>query len=532
MRITGWRAEVYGGLRDVACSDLQPGLNILVGPNGSGKTTTMAFLEFMLFGPVSARGTTRADAGDDGRPVGVLWLEDAKGPVQIVRTAETPRMPRLSRPRHAVGASVGLADLLGPVDRAVFRAVHAFGLDDLKALDALADPALRDRILGAASMGGTVPASAMRALTDLAQACHRPRGACAVRSADEALAGLLKAEAEAERQLQTLEEFDRQARAQEERAAAIGAQWTDAARERARLETMAETLPAIGWTPVEGAGGLVAVMLLVAVWPLLSVHALLAPTAAVLGLAVAVGTGIRRWRRGQGVLQVAREAAAWRAAELARLADLLDDLDVERSRALREAAACGEKRRALLELPSAADLALRRSVLLSARQEAVDYWRRAVLARAMIEEGARRFTGASQAKVLARAGGWLETATEGAFGPAVRQEDSGLVVATGRGALIPAGRLSRGTAELLYVCLRLALALEVAPHHPLPLLLDDMLVNLDPGRAEAAMRLLAGVARMRQIIAFTCHPHLAERWRTLAPEALVRTMPPLEGVRA
>ena len=58
------------------------------------------------------------------------------------------------------------------------------------------------------------------------------------------------------------------------------------------------------------------------------------------------------------------------------------------------------------------------------------------------------------------------------------------------------------------MCLRLALAEQHRPS--LPLLLDDILVNFDPARAEAATAVLAEVAKTRQVLVFTCHPWVVD----------------------
>src|SRR5207248_6930109 len=70
--------------------------------------------------------------------------------------------------------------------------------------------------------------------------------------------------------------------------------------------------------------------------------------------------------------------------------------------------------------------------------------------------------------------------------------------------------LSRGTAEQLYLCLRLGLAAEFARRTvSLPLIMDDVLVNFDPERAQAVARELARFSGQHQILIFTCHPETA-----------------------
>jgi len=65
--------------------------------------------------------------------------------------------------------------------------------------------------------------------------------------------------------------------------------------------------------------------------------------------------------------------------------------------------------------------------------------------------------------------------------------------------------LSAGTTDLLYLAVRLAVCELALPEgEPCPLIIDDALVNLDDERSEQAMKLLAEIARERQVILFTC----------------------------
>ena len=67
------------------------------------------------------------------------------------------------------------------------------------------------------------------------------------------------------------------------------------------------------------------------------------------------------------------------------------------------------------------------------------------------------------------------------------------------------GYLSAGTVDLLYLAVRLAVCeLAMPSGEPCPLIIDDALVNLDEERYGQAMKLLARIARQRQVILFTC----------------------------
>lgn len=81
--------------------------------------------------------------------------------------------------------------------------------------------------------------------------------------------------------------------------------------------------------------------------------------------------------------------------------------------------------------------------------------------------------------------------------------------------------LSRGTAEQLYLSMRLALSEAVSGQTPLPLLLDDLFVNFDEGRLVGAISVLRKVAERQQLIMMTCHEHVVRHVQNLLPEAKV-----------
>jgi len=80
--------------------------------------------------------------------------------------------------------------------------------------------------------------------------------------------------------------------------------------------------------------------------------------------------------------------------------------------------------------------------------------------------------------------------------------------------------LSRGTAEQLYLSMRLALVREYANHvDPLPVVFDDIFVNFDPSRSRNTFNALRELCATHQVLLFTCHPHLVEQVEEVVPEA-------------
>jgi hypothetical protein len=86
-----------------------------------------------------------------------------------------------------------------------------------------------------------------------------------------------------------------------------------------------------------------------------------------------------------------------------------------------------------------------------------------------------------------------------------------------QGHSLPVELLSRGTREQLFLSLRLALASCYARRGaPLPLVLDDVLVNFDADRAKAAAAVLRDFAAAgHQLLIFTCHEHILKLFKSL-----------------
>lgn len=150
---------------------------------------------------------------------------------------------------------------------------------------------------------------------------------------------------------------------------------------------------------------------------------------------------------------------------------------------------------------------------------AVRRYRCAALLERLLEESLERFQQERQPVVLRHAGDAFRRVTDARW-IAVRQPagSSAVEVVDPSGRGVPAGELSRGAREQLYICVRLALVRAFAERGlRLPLLLDDVLVNFDPARAERTAAVLAEFARNHQLVVFTCHPETVARFARVAP---------------
>jgi uncharacterized protein YhaN len=214
--------------------------------------------------------------------------------------------------------------------------------------------------------------------------------------------------------------------------------------------------------------------------------------------------------------------AGW-TDQLAEVRQQLETLDVERDRLVRAHATATTALRELGEDDAVPAAALRVETHGQRCAELAEAWTTAHLAADLLRTTLQRFETAHQPAVLDRAGALVTEATAGRW-KEVRRIDDELYVADG-GDPVPAAVLSRGATEQLYLCLRLALAEELNRSGPgLPLLIDDLLANSDPDRADGLARILADVATRQQVVVFTCDPATGDRVVAADPSAGVLSL--------
>jgi hypothetical protein len=120
-----------------------------------------------------------------------------------------------------------------------------------------------------------------------------------------------------------------------------------------------------------------------------------------------------------------------------------------------------------------------------------------------------------QPPVLREASHWLARLTDGRHTAITTTIDEARLEVHDRdGSVWKPERLSRGTREQVFLALRLALVRDLQRHGvPLPLVMDDALVNFDDDRARAAARVLVEFVADQpgepQMLVFTCHAHVA-----------------------
>ncbi|MEO5729054.1 MAG: hypothetical protein ABI134_13090, partial [Byssovorax sp.] len=150
----------------------------------------------------------------------------------------------------------------------------------------------------------------------------------------------------------------------------------------------------------------------------------------------------------------------------------------------------------------------------SIRTHVEDYVR-ARLASVLLREEINRYRVRNQGPIVSRASELFQVLTLGTFAgleiayddqdePAIR-----CVRTTGQHVAVEG--LSDGTRDQLFLSLRLAsMERHLAHNEPVPVIIDDALINFDDLRARAALTLLGTLARKTQVIFFTHHHHLVD----------------------
>jgi len=149
----------------------------------------------------------------------------------------------------------------------------------------------------------------------------------------------------------------------------------------------------------------------------------------------------------------------------------------------------------------------------------IDQYAVVTLSRALLERQVARFQERHQPRMLEELSSLFSALTEGRYTRVYpRYDDEGTFVAVrADGVEVTPDAMSTGTREQLWLAVRLAYVRQYCDaSEPLPLILDDPLVNFDARRARATLAVLADFARTSQVLMLTCHAHLVELARDVA----------------
>jgi len=147
----------------------------------------------------------------------------------------------------------------------------------------------------------------------------------------------------------------------------------------------------------------------------------------------------------------------------------------------------------------------------AAFNEEAKEWAKLAIAKSLLNKTLDRYKRERLPKVIADAERHFSFLTNGSYRKIILdQSGEGILVQRSDGLSFRVEEVSRGTAEQIYVSLRLALADHTFENDSFPLIIDDSFVNFDAERTKRMLELLKKVSEKRQILFFTCHRYIME----------------------
>jgi uncharacterized protein YhaN len=192
-----------------------------------------------------------------------------------------------------------------------------------------------------------------------------------------------------------------------------------------------------------------------------------------------------------------------------------DELDGEVQNLEQELSALQESHGRLNErkeqLESAEELSLlreQRNVLMAELRDAARSWSTLTISLRFFQKARQIYEKERKQPVVRESEHLFQTITAGRYQTIVAPHGEERIQVIGaNGSRYDLDMLSRGTAEQLYLSLRFGYIEEFGRRaRPLPVVMDDILVNFDPQRARAAISTILALAEKNQVLFFTCHP--------------------------
>jgi len=194
----------------------------------------------------------------------------------------------------------------------------------------------------------------------------------------------------------------------------------------------------------------------------------------------------------------------------------LKGLKIERDDKIRK---IGELQARLDDL-SAKDLAEEQTELEIRKQQLCDYsadWVRSQIALFALAKAISKYENTRQPEVIKAAADVFDKITNHTYSMIIKPTETNELVIQDRSAKRKTIReMSRGTREQLYFAMRLGLIrVYETESEPMPITMDDILVNFDDDRGPAAIKGLIEFSNSRQVIVLTCHKNTLDIYRSL-----------------
>ena len=213
-------------------------------------------------------------------------------------------------------------------------------------------------------------------------------------------------------------------------------------------------------------------------------------------------------------------------AELLGLKADREETEARIEKLMSERAALRAEFEIVLGQSQAADFTQEAAIVEAEIAEAVEGYVDLTVQETLLRAAIEIYRDRNQGPILMRARNLFAELTDGAYtGLRADINERGETILIAQDALrgsLEIDALSDGTVDALYLALRLAVVHEHnARHEPLPFVADDLLLNLDNKRAQAALRTLAAIAASSQVLLFTHHAHMVDLARIAVPPPLL-----------
>jgi uncharacterized protein YhaN len=174
---------------------------------------------------------------------------------------------------------------------------------------------------------------------------------------------------------------------------------------------------------------------------------------------------------------------------------------------------------------STKDLAEKQTDLEVKKQQLCDCstdWVRSQIALYVLEKAISKYENTRQPEVIKAAANVFDKITNHTYPTIIKPTGSNEIVIQDHSAKRKTIKeTSRGTREQLYFAMRLGLIqVYETESEPMPIIMDDILVNFDDDRGPAAIEGLIEFSDNRQVIVLTCHKNTLEIYKSLGARHL------------
>ncbi len=207
--------------------------------------------------------------------------------------------------------------------------------------------------------------------------------------------------------------------------------------------------------------------------------------------------------------------------EMERLEAALSDVEAEVQQTASDRGSLETQLRDIAGEEASSQLRLERGQLVEEMRAHASEWAKLTLAEALIEEARAKFERERQPDVIREAESFFRDTTGGRYQTVFSPIGERTIYVTESGGTSKQpSQLSRGTREQLFLSLRFGLIRELGRRtEPLPVIVDEVLVNFDPERALRAASAFVRLAEDNQVLVFTCHPSTVELFEKASREA-------------